>query len=246
MTPQEVKELLITVIAEQKLPISIVDILPNVKSDGKDLTTEARIKDVIHQWNSDGKIHTQPPGEGSIMEFYTKTDANTPLDEFLDYFKIVPLLETVIIDKEMAIKYTDYGFRLVTLHEGDTSRYPIKILHGGFRIEKTTEEEINTSQLKSIANRFEMVLKENQTKAKLLHRGFKLEKETEQTLPLAQVKQITKLIDETLNINYVMDSYNFKLKAGSEKDALKDPQNRTECHSANIRISCWRYKHRHW
>lgn len=240
MTPQEVKELLITVIAEQKLPINIIDILPTEKPDVKDYTTETRIKDVIHQWNSDGKIHTQPPGEGSIMEFYTKTDANTPLNEFLDYFKIVPLLESVITDKEMAIRYTDYGFRLVTLHEEDTSRYPIKILHGGFRIEKTTEGEISTSQLEDIADRFERVLKEKQTKAKLLHRGFKLEKETEQTLPLAHVKQITKLIDETLNINYVMDSYN--LKAGSE---IGGP-NMTECHSANIRISCWRYKHRHW
>ena len=240
MTPQEVKELLKTVIAEQELPINIVDILPDKKSDGKDYTTETRIKDVIHQWNSDGKIHTQPPGEGSIMKFYTKTDANVALGEFLDYFKIVPFLDSVIADKEMAIRYTDYGFRLVTLHEEDTSRYPINILHGGFRIEKTTEGEISTSQLKSLADRFEKDLKEKRTKAKLLHRGFKLEKESEQTLPLAQVKQITKLIDETLNINYVMDTYNFTASSG--KDAL----NMTECNSANIRISCWRYRHRHW
>lgn len=240
MTPQEVKELLITVIAEKKLPINIVDILPNEKSEGKDFTTETRIKDVIHQWNSDGKIHTQPPGEGSIMKFYTKTDANTPLDEFLDYFKIVPFLESVIADKEMAIRYTDYGFRLVALHEGDTSRYPIKILHGGFRVEKTTEENIETSQLEGIANRFETILKEKRTKAKLLHRGFKLENESEKTLPLAHVKQITKLIDETLNINYVMDTYNFTAVSG------KDVLNITECNSANIRISCWRYRHRHW
>ncbi len=240
MTPNDVKELLKTLIAEMKLPIKIVDILPNENSDGKDYTTETRIKDVIHQWNSDGKIHTQPPGEGSIMKFYTKTDANVALNEFLDYFKIVPLLESVIADEEMAIRYTDYGFRLVTLHEENTSRYPIKILHGGFRIDKTTEGEISTSLLEGIADRFGKVLKEKHTKAKLLHRGFKLEKEAEQTLPLAQVKQITKLIDETLNINYVMDSYNFT--AGSGKDA----PNMTECNSANIRISCWRYKHRHW
>ena len=219
MTPNDVKELLKTLIAELKLPMKIVDILPNENSDGKDYTTETRIKDVIHQWNSDGKIHTQPPGEGSIMKFYTKTDANVALNEFLDYFKIVPLLESVIADKEMAIRYTDYGFRLVTLHEENTSRYPIKILHGGFRIDKTTEGEISTSLLEGIADRFEKVLKEKHTKAKLLHRGFKLEKEAEQTLPLAQVKLITKLIDETLNINYVMDSYNFT--AGSGKDATK-------------------------
>ena len=240
MTPQEVKELLKTVIAEQKLPINIVDILPNEKSDGKDYTTETRIKDVIHQWNADGKIHTQPHGEGSIMKFYTKTDANSALDEFLDYFKIVAFLGSVTADKKMAIRFTDYGFRLVTLHEGDTSRYPIKILHGGFRIEKTSEGEIKTSQLEGIANRFEKVLKERGTKVKLLHRGFKLERGSGQTLPLAQVKQITKLIDETLNINYVMDSYNFT--AGSEKDA----GNMTDCNSANIRISCWRYIPRHW
>lgn len=240
MTPQEVKKLLKSLITELKVPINIVDILPNDKSDGKDYTTETRVKDVIHQWNSDGKIHTQPPGEGSIMKFYTKTDANVPLDEFLDYFKIVPFLDSVIADKEMAIRYTDYGFRLVTLYEEDTSRYPIKILHGGIRIEKTTEGEISTSQLEGIADRFEKVLKEKRTKAKLLHRGFKLENESEKTLPLAQVKQITKLIDETLNINYAMDSYNFT--AASGKDAL----NMTVCNSANIRISCWRYRHRHW
>ena len=100
MTPQEVKELLKSLITELQLPINIVDILPNDNSDGKDYTTETRVKDVIHQWNSDGKIHTQPPGEGSIMKFYTKTDADAPLEEFMDYFKIVPFLDSVIADNE--------------------------------------------------------------------------------------------------------------------------------------------------
>ena len=240
MTPNEVKELLKSVIAEQKIPINIVDILPTEKSDGNDYTTETRIKDVIHQWNTDGKIHTQPPGEGSIMKFYTKTDANSAADEFLGFFKVKAFIESVIADKQMAIRHTDYGFRLVTLHEEDTSRYPVKILHGGFRVEKTTAEKIETSQLEGMANRFETILKEKRTKAKLFHRGFKLEKESEPTLPLEQVKQITKLIDETLNINYVMDSYNMTAKSKDEAFNMR------ECISANIRISTWRYKHRHW
>ena len=211
MTPNDVKELLKTLITKQNLPVNVVDILPNQKTEGNDYTTETRIKDVVHQWNKDGKIHSQPPGEGSIMKYYT-------------------------------ICYSDHGFRLVTLNEEDTTRYPVKILHGGFRFEKHPEKQIEQSQLEGIATRFETKLKEQSIKAKMFHRGFILKHETEPTLPLSQVKEITKLIDETLNINYVMDSYTYTPAAGSKLDPLKE----TDCSSANIRISLWRYKHRHW
>lgn len=242
MTPNDVKELLKTLITKQNLPVNVVDILPNQKTEGNDYTTETRIKDVVHQWNKDGKIHSQPPGEGSIMKYYTKTDATSAANEFLDFFRVEALLESFITEKQLTICYSDHGFRLVTLNEEDTTRYPVKILHGGFRFEKHPEKQIEQSQLEGIATRFETKLKEQSIKAKMFHRGFILKHETEPTLPLSQVKEITKLIDETLNINYVMDSYTYTPAAGSKLDPLKE----TDCSSANIRISLWRYKHRHW
>ena len=55
MTPTDVKELLKTLIAEEHLPIDVVDILPSEDLGPRNSTTEARIKDVISQWNKDGK-----------------------------------------------------------------------------------------------------------------------------------------------------------------------------------------------
>ena len=69
MTPIEVKELLKTLIAEESLPIDVVDIAPSQDLAAKYSITEARIKDVITQWNEDGKIHVIPPGRPEIMEF---------------------------------------------------------------------------------------------------------------------------------------------------------------------------------
>ena len=77
MTPTDVKELLKTLIAEEHLPIDVVDILPSEDLGPRNSTTEARIKDVISQWNKDGKIHVLPPGQPDIMEFYMKTDASS-------------------------------------------------------------------------------------------------------------------------------------------------------------------------
>ena len=49
MTPKDVKELLKALILEEGLPIDVVDMAPS--QDLAATTTEARIKDVITQWN---------------------------------------------------------------------------------------------------------------------------------------------------------------------------------------------------
>ena len=236
MTPNDVKELLIALIAAQELPISVVDTELERYRGGSDYTTEERIKDVIHQWNKDGKIYTRHPGRADIMEFYTKTDATSPARELLESLQVEKLLETIIKEQELPISFTDHGFRLVTMAEDDTSRYPVKILHGGFRLEKQAAVIALIPQLESVAKKFEIVLKEKRIKAKLFHRGFRLEKTSKDNIPLSQISEIVKRIDATLGINYRLNSY----RTPPSEDDFKS----TNCISANIRQSLWRFPRR--
>lgn len=235
MTPNDVKELLKTLIAEEGLPLAFVDIPPAENIKSLDTNTECRIKDVINQWNKDGRIYTEPP-RTDIMEFYTKTDSKFAAREMLESLEVETLIAANIAEKKLPISFADHGFRLITLAENDTSRYPVRILHGGFRLEKRSTERVQSSQLEGVANRFETILKEKEIKAKLFHRGFILEKTSEANMTLSQVKEIAKNIDETLGINYVLNSYNYLHSETEETDsALK---------SASICISMWRFPRR--
>ena len=235
MTPTEVKELLKTLIAAECLPIEVVDMAPSKDLRALDSRAESRIKDVIHQWNRDGKIHTRPPGRAEIMEFYTKTDSVSAAKELLEAAAVEALLESIIAEQELPVRFTDCGFRLITLAEDDTTRYPVKILHGGFRLAKCVETEIEPSQLEKVANHFEVLLKEQGVKAKMFHRGFQLEKDAEAEIPLSKIKKIAEQIDITLGINYVLNAYEY---------ANRDEASETSWTSASICVSLWRFPRR--
>ncbi len=238
MTPNDVKELLKTLIVEEGIPIEVIDISAIQSLGASDYTTEGRIKDVIHQWNKEGKIYTRHPGREDIMEFYSKTDADSSAKELLESLEVEVILESLIAEENLPIRFTDHGFRLVTLAEDDTTRYPVKMLHGGFRLEKQAGVKVVASQFEGVANRYETILKEKRIKAKLFHRGFRLEKTSESNIPLSQVSEIAKRIDDTLGINYRLDSYH----TPPSEDTFKS----TNCTSANIRISLWRFPRRQW
>lgn len=235
MTPTEVKELLKTLIAEECLPIDVIDMAPSQNLEAKYSTTEARIKDVINQWNKDGKIHVLPPGGPEIMEFYTKTDADAPAKELLEAAAVEALLESMIGAQKLPIRFTDCGFRLITLAEDDTTGYPVKILHGGFRLEKWGGTEVELSELEVVSYRFEGWLKVNRLKAKMFHRGFQLEKEAETEMSLSQVQEIAEQIDTTLGINYVLNAY---------EHANRDEASDISWTSASICVSLWRFPRR--
>ena len=235
MTPTDAKELLKTLIVEECLPIDVIDMAPSQDLEAKYSTTEARIKDVINQWNKDGKIHVLPPGQPEIMEFYTKTDAASPAKELLEASAVAALLESVIAKQKLPIRFTDCGFRLITLAEDDTTGYPVKILHGSFRLEAQTGTPLKLSQLERVADRFEATLKVNRLKAKMFHRGFQLEKRAEAEMRLSQVSKIAEQIDEVLGINYVLNAYEY---------ANRDEASDTSWTSASICISLWRFPRR--
>ena len=176
MTPMDVKELLETLIAEESFPIDVVDMTPSENLEARNSTTEARIKDVINQWNKDGKIHVPPPGRPEIMTFYVKTDAASPAKELLDALAVEVLLESVISEQALPIRFTDCGYRLITLAADDTTGCPVKILHGGFRLAKRAGAEVQPPQLEKVVNRFEVLVKEKGVKAKMFHRGFSTRK----------------------------------------------------------------------
>ena len=235
MTPNDVKELLEKLLAAEGLPLDMVDMSPAENIKSLDTNTECRIKDVINQWNKDGRIYTEPP-RTDIMEFYTKSDSECAAREMLESLEVEALIAANIAEQKLHISFTDHGFRLITLAEDDTSRYPVKILHGGFRLEKRSTETVQPSHLIGVTNHFEAILKEKRIKAKLFHRGFILEKTSEANMTLSQVKEIAKNIDETLGINYVLNSYNYLHSEAEETDsALK---------SASICISLWRFPRR--
>ena len=235
MTPKDVKVLLKTLIAEEGLPIDVIDIAPSQDLAAKYSITEARIKDVITQWNKDGKLHVLPPGRPEIMEFYVKTDADSPAKELLEAAAVEALLKSVIAEQGLPICFTDCGLRLITLSEDDTTGYPVKILHGGFKLEKWGGTEVELSELEAVAHQFEASLKANSLKAKLFHRGFQLEKEAEIEMPLSQVKEIAEQIGTTLGINYVLNAYEY---------ANRDEASATSWTSASICVSLWRFPRR--
>ena len=236
MTPNEAKELLITLIAAESLPLEVIDMPATQNSGVSDYTTEGRIKDVIHQWNTDGKIYTRHPGRAEIMEFYTKTDSDSPAKELLESLEVEVILESIIVEEKLPIRFTNHGFRLVTLAEDETTRYPVKILHGGFRLEKKSDAIVQVAHFKGVADRFEAILKEKRTKAKLFHLGFRLKKDSETDMLMSQVKAIAKQINDTLDINYVLNSYSYSHSDGETSEtALK---------SASICVSLWRFPQR--
>ena len=234
MTPTDVKELLKTLIAEACLPIEVVDIAPT-RDLAKYSTTEARIKDVITQWNKDGKIHVLPPGHPGIMEFYTKTDAVSPGKELLEASAIGALLESVIMAEALSVRFNDCGFRLIALSADDMTDYPVKILHGGFRLEKREGATVDLSALEAVVHRFESVLKVKSVKAKIFHRGFQLEKDVSVEMPLSHVKKLAEQIDRTLGLNYVLNAYEY---------ANSDDASETRWTRANICVSLWRFPRR--
>jgi hypothetical protein len=235
MTPTDVKELLKTLIVEECLPIEVIDIAPSQDLAARYSTTEARIKDVITQWNKDGKIHVLPPGRPEIMEFYTKTDVDSPAKELLEASAVETLLESIIGEQKLPIRFTDCGFRLITLAEDDTTGYPVKILHGGFRLEKRVGTEVELSQLERVANCFEDLLKGKGVKAKMFHWGFQLEKDAEAEMRLSEVSKIAEQIDTTLGTNYVLNAYEY---------ANRDEASETSWTSASICVSLWRFPRR--
>ena len=166
------------------------------------------------------------------MEFYVKTDADSPAKELLEAAAVEALLESVITEQDLPIRFTDCGLRLITLTEEDTTGYPVKVLHGGFRLEKWGGTEVELSALEAVAHRFEASLKANRLKAKLFHRGFQLEKEAETEMPLSQVREIAERIDTTLGINYVLNAYEY---------ANRDEASATSWTSASICVSLWRF-----
>lgn len=232
MTPTDVKELLKALIMGESLPIDVLDMLPSQDLGLRYSTTEARIKDVINQWNKDGKIHVLPPGQPHIMEFYTKTDASSPAKELLEFLAIEAFLESVISEQSLSIRFRDGGFRLITLAADDPTHYPVKILHGGFRLVKKTGAEVQLPQFKKVTNRFEVLVKEKGVKAKMFHRGFQLEKDAETDIPLSQVKRLAEQIDATFGINYVLNAYEY---------ADREEASETSWTRASICVSLWRF-----
>ena len=235
MTPTDVKELLKRLLVEESFPIDIVDMASLQDLEAKYSTTEARIKDVINQWNKDGKIHVLPPGRPDIMEFYTKTDASSPAKELLDFLEIETFIGSIIAEQSLPIRFRDGGFRLITFAADDSTHYPVKILHGGFRLAKKTGTEVQLPQLEKVVNRFEVLLKEKGVKAKMFHRGFQLEKDAETEIPLSKVKKLAEQIDTTFGINYVLNAYEY---------ANSDDASETSWTGASICVSLWRFPRR--
>ncbi|MCG9126001.1 hypothetical protein JT359_00215 [Candidatus Poribacteria bacterium] len=237
MVPNEVKELLKSLIAEEGLPIDVVNVTPIENySMSSDHTTECRIKDAIHQWNAVSKVHSRSSGKTEILQFYTKTDVSSAGKELLESFDVECLLESMIGECGMGIRYRDRGFRLATLAGNDRSRYPVKILHGGIRFETRLGECVRSSDLVGVVDRFEGILADRYTKAKLFHRGFKLVKTSEVNIPLVEIKKMTDAIYDVLGINYVLDSYNTPVS--------DDAYPSTDCTSAKICVSLWRFPRR--
>lgn len=232
MTPTEVKQLLRILLVEASLPLSVIDVAASRELAAGDSITETRIKDVISQWNKDGKLDARPVRRPEIMEFYTRTDSVSATKELLEAVAVEAFLASVIADQALSLRLIDCGFRMITLAEDAPPRDAVEVLHSGFHLEREAEAEVQWAQLEKVVTRFEDTLSAQELKAKMFHRGFQLEKDARAEIKLAQVEKIARMVDTALGLNYVLNTYTYANRGG-----VSD----TSWVSASICVSPWRF-----
>ena len=241
MRPNDVKELLDTLITELDLPLRTSDSGPLLVSEKSDGLTQERMDEVVKQW-MDGEILSHGISVGrSVSE---RDEATTRLASDTHRVpEVKEILESLVVEQALPLKVVDDGFRLEILVDGEvdyrsTDMVKLEVLlkekgldvpvrHNGFGLwqEKGTAE-IPFSQFETLANRLAAALKGHGLQVRLLHEGFKLQKREEDKVDIAEAKELTYRLETMVGIPYVQGSYGY-IKPGLD----------TEIHWTTARIT---------
>lgn len=224
MSPNDVKELLDTLIADLRLPLLASDGGPQVVSEKSDGETQSRIDDVIEQWmNGCGKSHSVYVGQSAAN--VEKAITRLALETYR-VPEIKEILKSLIAEQALPLNIVDWGFRLQVLaNDGveysDDDMAALKRLlkkegldapvrHNGFNLlQEEDSAEIQFSQLETLVNRLADALAAYGLQVELLHKGFGLEKDAADEVHIAEAKELTYRLEIMVGVRYVQGGYSY-------------------------------------
>ena len=224
MRPNDVKELLDTLIADLGLPLLASDGGPQVVSEKSDGETQSRIDDVIEQWmNGCGKSHSVYVGQSASK--VEKAITRLALETYR-VPEIKEVLKSLIAEQSLPLNIVDWGFelevladegvdyrdddmaKLEALLEADGLDVPVR--HNGFKLWQEEDSAVpQFSKFETLANRLQSQLNGHGLQVRLLHKGFELQKNAEDEVDIAEAKELTYRLEIMVGIRYVQGGYSY-------------------------------------
>ncbi len=239
MTPNDVKELLDTLIEEHKLPINASNRGPQLVSDNAFRETQEAMKKVIKQWmNGCGKSHsisvgrTAPIMEDAINCLALETH-RTP--------EIRDILKSLIAERTLPLNVIDRGYTLkiianegIVYHDEDMTLLEslvkneglnVSVRHNGFSLRnKEDGDELSFSDAELLAKLLSDSLIGHGLQVKLIHQGFDLNKNQDDEIDIAEAKELTYRLEIMVGIRYVQGGYSYSDDVPNPKIHWKSAQ----------------------
>jgi len=224
MNPNDVKELLDTLIADLGLPLFASDGGPQVVSEKWDGETQSQIDDAIEQWmNGCGRSYSIYVGQSA-----SNVEKAVTLLALETYRvpEIKRILESLVAEQSLPLTVIDNGFELEILaNEGvayrcadmveletllEKEELDVSVRHSGFNLRQEEDSaEIQFSQFEALANRLTSVLEGHGLQVRLLHKGFELQKNVADEVDIAEAKELTYRLEIMVGIRYVQGNYSY-------------------------------------
>ena len=224
MHPNDVKELLDTLITELELPLRASNSGPQLVNNGAwDPSKQSSVQKVVDQWMGCGKSHSIYTGQtaSNIEKAITMLASET-----YRVPEIKEILKSLVAEQSLPLTIVDNGFRLKVLaNEGVAYRcddmveleemlekegLDVSLLHNGFGLwREENSAEIPFSQYDALANRLASALEGHGLQVKLLHKGFELQKNAEDEVDIAEAEELTYRLEIMVGIRYVQGNYSY-------------------------------------
>jgi len=225
MSPNDVKELLDTLITEHELPLRASNSGPQLVNNGAwDTLKQSRVQKIVDQWvNGCGKNHSIYTGQ--TVSNIKKAITILALETYR-VPEIKEILKSLVAEQALPLTIVDQGFRLKVLSdeavayqcddmvklEGMLKKegLDVSLLHNGFGLwYGESNAEIPFPQFETLANRLAAALEGHGLQVKLLHRGFELHKNEADEVDIAEAKELTYRLEIMVGIRYVQGDYRY-------------------------------------
>ena len=223
MRPNDVKELLDTLITELGLPLIASDSGPLVVSEKSDRSTQSKIEKVVEQWvNEDNLSYGIFVGRSASERDAATTRLALETGRAPE---IKEILKSLVAEQSLPLKVVDWGFRLeiladeaVDYHCNDMMKLKtmlekkgldVPVRHNGFNLWQEDGTNLEFSQFQTLANRLASSLEGYGLHVQLLHKGFELQKNANDEVAIAEAKELTYRLENMVGIRYVQGGYRY-------------------------------------
>lgn len=223
MRPNDVKELLDTLITELGLPLIASDSGPLVVSEKSDRSTQSKIEKVVEQWVNEDNLSYGIFVGRSASE---RDEATTRLAlETSRAPEIKEILKSLVAEQSLPLKVVDWGFRLEILADEavdyrcndmmklktmlEKKGLDVPVRHNGFNLWQEDGTNLEFSQFQTLANRLASALEGYGLHVQLLHKGFELQKNANDEVAIAEAKELTYRLENMVGIRYVQGGYRY-------------------------------------